>query len=104
MTGIIIFTAGREDAYRDYQRSVKSGHTFDELEPHLSEGVLELLTETYEGDTAHGWSTSIQSKWDGAGRHSFGLVALITWALDTLAHLVLWGSGCRSSPTIMTRV
>ena len=74
MTGIIIFTAGREDAYRDYQRSVKSGHTFEELEPHLSEVELERLTETYEGDTAHVWGTSVQSKWDGVKPGDIALV------------------------------
>lgn len=63
MTGIIIFTAGREDAFQDYQRSVRQGHSLDELDPFLSEDNLETLRETYEDDTAHFWGTSVESKW-----------------------------------------
>lgn len=63
MTGIIIFTAGREDAFQDYQQSVRQGHSLDELDSFLSEDVLETLRETYEDDTAHLWGTSVESKW-----------------------------------------
>lgn len=63
MTGITIFTAGREDAFEDYRRSVKQGHSLDELSPYLTEDELASLRDTYEDDTAHLWGTSVESKW-----------------------------------------
>jgi hypothetical protein len=63
MTGIIIFTAGREDAFQDYQQSVRQGHSIAELEPFLSDDDLNTLRETYEDDIAHLWGTSVESKW-----------------------------------------
>ncbi len=74
MTGIIIFTAGREDAYKDYQRSVKQGHQFEELAPYLSEDDLTTLRETYEDDTAHFWGTSVESKWKKVAPGDIALV------------------------------
>lgn len=63
MTGILIFTAGREDAFEDYQRSVKEGHRFDEVEAYLPGEEFATLREKYEGKTAHFWGTSVKSKW-----------------------------------------
>jgi len=74
MTGIIIFTAGREDAFQDYQQSVKQGHPIPELESFLSDDDLNTLRETYEDDIAHLWGTSVESKWKKVGPGDVALV------------------------------
>lgn len=74
MTGIIIFTAGREDAFEDYQRSVRQGHSLDELGPFLSEDDLTTLRETYEDGTAHFWGTSVESKWQKVASGDIALI------------------------------
>ncbi len=63
MTGILIFTAGREDAFEDYKQSVRDGHRISELEPHLPEQELETIADYYEDDIAHLWGTSAEAKW-----------------------------------------
>lgn len=64
MTGILIFTAGRDDAFEDYQKSVKNGHQFDEIKDYLPEEESATLREKYEGETAHFWGTSVETKWN----------------------------------------
>lgn len=64
MTGIVIFTAGREDAYQDYKRSVDRGHEFEEIESYLSEEDLEELRITSEDGRVHLWGSSVPGKWN----------------------------------------
>jgi hypothetical protein len=64
MTGILIFTAGRDDAFEDYQKSVKNGHCFDEIKDYLPEEEFATLREKYEVGNAHFWGTSVETKWN----------------------------------------
>jgi hypothetical protein len=62
MTGIVIFTAGREDAYKDYVESVKEGHDPEVFKSYLTEEEVAAVTESDTGKV-HLWGTSVASKW-----------------------------------------
>lgn len=64
MTGIVIFTAGREDAYEDYKRSVRDGHRIDDYDQYLDDHTTQRLRDAYEDDIAHFWGTSVENKWN----------------------------------------
>jgi len=51
MTGIVIFPAGRDDAFEDYKRFVPDGHPIDDIKSYFVEDVLELLRTTSEDGT-----------------------------------------------------
>ncbi|ELY78240.1 restriction endonuclease [Natrinema pallidum DSM 3751] len=74
MTGIVIFTAGREDAYDDYKRSLKRGHPLEDLEPYLSDEELEDLEATSEDGRAHLWGSSVAGKWQNVEPGDIGFV------------------------------
>ena len=62
MTGILIFTASRDDAFEDFEMSVRDGHSLSDLEPHLSDSDMSTITEYYENGVAHFWGTSVEDK------------------------------------------
>jgi hypothetical protein len=74
MTGIVIFTAGRQDAYEDYQRSVKEGHRLAEIKPYLPEKALEELEVASDDDHVHLWGTSVADKWQNVDPGDIALV------------------------------
>lgn len=74
MTGILIFTAGRDDAYDDFKRSVKQGHPINELSEYLTEDETEEIRHYYEDDVAHLWGTSVAEKWDKVEKDDIALV------------------------------
>lgn len=74
MAGIVIFTAGREDAHDDYQTSVRDGHPVGDLQPYLSESRVNDIAENYEDDTVHLWGTSVGSKWEKVDQSDITLV------------------------------
>ncbi|MBO4248389.1 restriction endonuclease [Halomicrobium sp. IBSBa] len=60
MTGIVIFTAGREDAYQDYLRSVQEGYEPAELADFLPE---DFTARASEDEPIRVWGTSVANKW-----------------------------------------
>lgn len=74
MAGIVIFTAGRQDAYEDYEKSVKQGHELDEVAPFLSDEDIEELEATSEDNRVHLWGSSVPGKWQNV---EVGDVALV---------------------------
>jgi len=74
MTGIVIFTAGREDAYQDFKRSVEEGYKFDEIAPFLPGEELEKLRVTSEDDRIHLWGSSVPGKWQNVESDDIALV------------------------------
>lgn len=74
MPGIVIFTAGRQDAYEDYKRSVDEGHPIEELEPYLSPEDCEELRVTSEDGNAHLWGSSVPDKWQNVGPGDIALI------------------------------
>jgi hypothetical protein len=64
VTGILLFTVGREDAYRDYKRSVRDGYSLDKLSPYLDEEITIQLADIYEEDPVTLWGTSVYSSWE----------------------------------------
>lgn len=73
MTGIVIFTAGREDAYQDYLRSVKQGHEPSEVSSHADVDFIETVTDP-ETNKVHVWGTSVESKWRSVEKGDIALV------------------------------
>lgn len=74
VTGILIFTAGREDAFEDYKRSVREGHSIDEIAGYLSAEERDRIASLYEGDVVHLWGTSAESRWNPVQRGDIALV------------------------------
>lgn len=74
MTGILIFTAGREDAYEDYKTSVRNGYPLSELEPHLSADEFDAISDIYEDDRVRLWGTSAEGKWRSVDQGDIALV------------------------------
>ena len=74
MTGIVIFPAGRQDAFEDYKRSLKGGHPIEEVAPYLSDEELEHLQATSEDDRAHVWGSSAAGKWQNVEPGDIGFV------------------------------
>lgn len=74
MPGIVIFTAGRQDAYEDYKRSVDEGHAIEELEPYLSPEDSEELRVTSEDGNAHLWGSSVPDKWQNVEPGDIALI------------------------------
>lgn len=62
MTGIVIFTASREDAYQDYLDSVKEGYEIDRITEYLPDGFTAPIKDGDTG-TVRLWGTSVESKW-----------------------------------------
>lgn len=62
VTGIVIFTAGREDAYQDFLESVKEGFEPDRIDEHLP---ADFSAPVEDGDTGRIrlWGTSAEHKW-----------------------------------------
>lgn len=74
MTGILIFTAGRDDAHDDFKHSVKQGHSIDELAEHLTDEEREQIARYYEDDIAHLWGTSAAEKWHNVEKDDIALI------------------------------
>lgn len=74
MTGIVIFTAGRQDAYEDFQQSVREGHRLAEIKPYLPENALKELEVTSDDDRVHLWGTSVADKWQNVDSGDITLV------------------------------
>ena len=74
MTGIVIFPAGREDAFEDYKRFVQDGHPIDDIKSYFAEDELELLRTTSEDDRVHVWGTSVDGAWRNVKRNDIALV------------------------------
>jgi hypothetical protein len=64
MTGVVVFTAGREDAYEDYKRSVRDGHPINDYDQYLGERTAERLLDAYPDGIAHVWGTSVENTWN----------------------------------------
>lgn len=64
MKGIVIFTAGREDAYQDYLDSVKKGVQIEDISSYLSEENIQLLSDGDSNGTARLWGTSVGNQWN----------------------------------------
>lgn len=62
MTGIVIFTAGREDAYQDFLDSVKEGYEPERIREYLP---AEFSAPVEDGDTGRVrlWGTSVEHTW-----------------------------------------
>ncbi|ELY87692.1 restriction endonuclease [Natrialba hulunbeirensis JCM 10989] len=63
MKGLVIFTAGREDAYQDYVHSVRDGVPIEEVEEYLSEEQRQTLTEDDNDETIRLWGTTVDHQW-----------------------------------------
>jgi hypothetical protein len=74
MAGIVIFTAGRQDAYEDYKKSVKQGHELEEVAPFLSDDDSEELKVTSEDNRVHLWGSSVPDKWQNVEPGDVALV------------------------------
>lgn len=74
MTGIVIFTAGRQDAYQDYKRSVDRGHKIEDVAPYLSEEDVEELRVTSEDGRVSLWGSSVPGKWKNVEPGDIALV------------------------------
>ncbi|PSQ27807.1 restriction endonuclease [Halobacteriales archaeon QS_9_68_17] len=74
MAGIVIFTAGRQDAYEDYEISVKQGHELEEVAPFLSDEDIEELKVTSEDNRIHLWGSSVPGKWQNVEAGDVALV------------------------------
>jgi len=74
MPGIVIFTAGRQDAFEDYERSVKEGHDLDEIVSYLSDDEARELQATSEDGRAHLWGSSVAGKWQNVESGDIALV------------------------------
>jgi len=46
VTGIVIFPAGRDDAFEDYERFVRDGYPLGDIESYLTEDETELFRTT----------------------------------------------------------
>lgn len=73
MTGIVIITAGRKDAYHDYLTSVKEGHAPTEVNTHISDEQRDRLIDPDTGKI-HLWGTSVDSKWQAVESGDIALV------------------------------
>ena len=62
MTELIIFTAGRDDAYADYRRSVVQGESYETLADHLEEPLLTKLHEVHS-ERVPLWCTQQDQYW-----------------------------------------
>lgn len=62
MAGIVVITAAREDAYRDYERSMRNGNDREDVAEYLSEDVLNTVTDP-DSNKVHVWGTTVESKW-----------------------------------------
>ncbi|WP_254280769.1 restriction endonuclease [Haloarcula marina] len=71
MTGIVIFTAGREDAYQDYLRSVKDGYEREELDEFLPE---DFTARASDDEPIRVWGTSVANKWQRVSQGDIVLV------------------------------
>ncbi|NLV10684.1 restriction endonuclease [Halomicrobium mukohataei] len=71
MTGIVIFTAGREDAYQDYCRSVQEGYEPEELADFLPE---DFTARASDDEPVRVWGTSVADKWRKVSRGDIVLV------------------------------
>ncbi len=70
----MIFTAGRQDAYEDYKRSLKRGHPLEEIESYLTDEEFEDLKATSEDGRAHLWGSSVAGKWQNVEPGDIGFV------------------------------
>jgi hypothetical protein len=73
VTGIVIFTAGREDAYQDYLESVKDGYELEQITKYLPS---EFSNPIEDGDTgkARLWGTSVGNMWRQVGSGDIVLI------------------------------
>lgn len=71
MTGIVIFTAGREDAYQDYLRSVQDGYERAELDEFLPE---DFTARASDDEPVRVWGTSVANKWQRVSQGDIVLV------------------------------
>ena len=71
MVGIVIITAGREDAYQDYVRSVKNGYEPADLATHLPE---DFTARASEAEPIRVWGTSVDDKWRKISQGDIALV------------------------------
>ncbi|MFC6757899.1 MULTISPECIES: restriction endonuclease [Haloarcula] len=71
MAGVVIFTAGREDAYEDYLRSVQEGYQPSELSEFLDE---EFTARASEDEPIRLWGTSVADKWQNVEQGDIVLV------------------------------
>lgn len=71
MTGIVIITAGREDAYKGYRRSVKDGYEPGDLGGHLPD---EFTARASEDVPIRLWGTSVADKWQNVTQGDIVLV------------------------------
>ncbi|WP_276248555.1 hypothetical protein [Haladaptatus sp. YSMS36] len=62
MTELVIFTAGRDDAFADYQRSVVRGISLETLAEYFDETVLTRLTDAHS-ERAPVWCTQLDQYW-----------------------------------------
>jgi PHD/YefM family antitoxin component YafN of YafNO toxin-antitoxin module len=101
MTGIVIVTAAREDAYQDYQHSIEAGHDPTTLTDYLDADTRESLTDP-DTDKIHLWGTAVESKWTAVEPgdialvyHDDGYIAQATVAATHENHALaehLWNS------------
>ena len=63
MTGVILFTAGRRDAYQDYQEAVARGISYEALEEYLADSLLTKLRSVHSGRVPF-WGTQREVYWD----------------------------------------
>lgn len=73
MKGIVIITAGREDAYQDYIESIKEGIPLENVERYVSEEHLQMLAEGDE-DRVRLWGTTAEDKWNRVERGDIVLI------------------------------
>jgi len=71
MVGIVIFTAGREDAYEDYHRSVQEGYQPEELAEFLDEN---FTARANDDEPIRLWGTSVEDKWQNVSQGDITLV------------------------------
>lgn len=103
MTGIVLFTAGRQDAYEEYQEAVLGGYSIDKIGEYLSKNKLNKISDLYQDDSVRIWGTTVEGSWKKVEPGDVALVYregnLITRAqiVATLENLDLarglWSSG-----------
>lgn len=74
MLGIIIITAGQDEAYRDYQKTIQNGVALEEIESHLSEEDFNQIQDAYGDEDARIWGTASDSKWRKVAPRDIALV------------------------------
>lgn len=74
MTGIVIFTAGRSDAFDDYKKTVRNGVPLTDIRPFLSTEDIDLLEDRYTDGQAQVWGTQIHSQWQKVEQGDIALI------------------------------